>query len=417
MKQNADIPKGYKNSPLGIIPDEWEVKKLGEIGHFLKGKGVPKDKITTEGYKCLTYGDIYTKYNVVMKNVQSFIDEETALTSAELMAGDILIAGSGATSKEIGKSIVYQDSEKAYAGRDIIIFRQKIMDALFLAYVLNGSKSKSQKYKMGQGHSVVHIYSSQLENLLVTVPPLPEQRKIAEILSTCDSAIDLQTQLITLLETRKRVLMRQLMTGKKRLKEFHGKWKKYPYEKLLKTVERPVVWDDNERYKLISVSRHSGGIFFREELYGHEIKVKDLRTVEEGDFIFSKRQIVHGASAMVDQRFAGSKISDSYIAVVPKNADILNIGFFNYFSQQKYFCHQAYISSYGVHGETMTFDFGSFLQLEIKLPPIVEQCAISLLIATADMEIVVAKCKLSILQAQKKGLMQVLLTGKKRVNT
>ena len=417
MKQNADIPKGYKNSPLGIIPDDWEVKKLGEMGHFLKGKGVPKDKITTEGYKCLTCGDIYTKYNVVVKNVRSFIDEETALKSEELMAGDILIAGSGATPKKIGKSIVYQDSEKAYAGRDIIIFRQKIMDGLFLAYVLNGSKSNSQKYKMGQGLSVVHIYSSQLENLSVTVPPLPEQRKIAEILSACDSAIDLHTQFITLLETRKRVLLRQLMTGKKRLKGFYGKWKNFTYEKLLKAVDRPVVWDDNERYKLIGVRRHSGGVFWGKELYGHEIKVKDLRTVEGGDFVFSKRQIVHGASAVVVQGFAGGKISGSYIAVVPKNANILNIRFFNYFSRQKYFCHQAYISSYGVRGEKMTFDFDSFLQLEIKLPPIAEQKAISILIATADMELAVAKCKLSVLQAQKKAMMQVLLTGKKRVNT
>ena len=95
----------------------------------------------------------------------------------------------------------------------------------------------------------------------------------------------------------------------------------------------------------------------------------------------------------------------------------MNIRFFNYFSRQKYFCHQAYISSYGVRGEKMTFDFDSFLQLEIKLPPIAEQKAISILIATADMELAVAKCKLSVLQAQKKAMMQVLLTGKKRVNT
>ena len=72
MKQNTT----YKQTELGLIPEDWEVKKLGELGFFFKGKGVPKTSIETEGkYKCLTYGDLYTKYDYVIKNVKSFIND------------------------------------------------------------------------------------------------------------------------------------------------------------------------------------------------------------------------------------------------------------------------------------------------------------------------------------------------------
>ena len=72
MKQYKEIPAGYKDSPLGIIPEDWQVKKLDELGVFLKGKGIPKDKIKSFGNPCLTYGDIYTKYNFVIKNIKRF---------------------------------------------------------------------------------------------------------------------------------------------------------------------------------------------------------------------------------------------------------------------------------------------------------------------------------------------------------
>ena len=67
-----NIPKGYKTSMVGVIPEKWEIIKLGDIGIFSKGNGVPKDKITSQGYPCLTYGDLYTKYDFIIKNITSY---------------------------------------------------------------------------------------------------------------------------------------------------------------------------------------------------------------------------------------------------------------------------------------------------------------------------------------------------------
>jgi type I restriction enzyme S subunit len=242
-----------------------------------------------------------------------------------------------------------------------------------------------------------------------------EQKAIAQVLSTADAAIHTTEKLISQKILRKKWLMQQLLTGKKRLKGFEGEWKEHSFEKILKVVKRNFDWDENELYKLISVRRRSGGIFYREALYGHQILVKTLRTANEGDFLFSKMQILHGASALVAKEFEGAKISGSYIAVVPKEKNQLNMEFFQWYSQTPYFYHQTYISSYGVHIEKMTFDFDTFLQLEMKLPSIEEQTAIAQVLQAADREISVLKAKAEKLREQKKGLMQVLLTGKVRL--
>lgn len=267
-----------------------------------------------------------------------------------------------------------------------------------------------------QGAGRYKLTKEALSKIPILLPPLPEQRAIAACLSAWDEAIRKTTQLIAQKERQKKWLMQQLLTGKRRLKGFEGAWKKIAYEDLLKVIKRPVEWNENELYNLISVRRRSGGIFLREALYGHQIKVKDLRTVNAGDFLFSKMQIVHGASALVTKEFAGAKISGSYIAVIPKDTKALNMDFFNWYSQLPYFYHQTYISSYGVHIEKMTFDFDSFLALEMKLPSLEEQAAIARVLQAADREIRLLKARAEKMKEQKKGVMQVLLIGKKRLN-
>lgn len=197
------------------IPKHWKIKKLGEIGVFFKGKGVPKNKITDTGFKCLTYGDLYTKYDFVIEGVKSFIDKETALISQEIRYGDICFAGSGETLEDIGKCATFIDDEIGYAGGDVIVFRTE-QNPIVMSYLLNSDIAKKQKFSMGQGHSVVHIYSSQLEMLKLPIPPLEEQKKIAEILLNCDKAIRLTTQIITQLKQRNQGLAQQLLTGEKK---------------------------------------------------------------------------------------------------------------------------------------------------------------------------------------------------------
>jgi type I restriction enzyme, S subunit len=402
-----------KSSKNSIVPDGWEVSLLDSLAK--RGSGHTPDKEFEEyyngGIKWISLADSYRLDKGLIVDTEIEISALGIKKSSAVLhpAGTVLLSRDAG----VGKSAV-MGIEMAVS-QHFIVWRckEKILDNWFLYYWLQFKKEYFERQAVGS--TIKTIGLPLFKKLKILHPKYSEQKAISHILCSIDNVINRNNHLTAQKEQRKKWLIQNLLTGKKRLKGFEGEWKEYSYEKLLKVVKRPFDWDDNELYKLISVRRRSGGIFFREALYGHQIFVKNLRTANEGDFLFSKMQIVHGASALVTKEFAGTKISGSYIAVVANDKKQLNMEFFNWYSQMKYFYHQTYISSYGVHIEKMTFDFDIFLQLQMKLPSLEEQTAITKVLKAADMEIQLLKAKTEKLREQKKGLMQVLLTGKKRV--
>ena len=392
MKQNTT----YKQTELGLIPEDWEVKKLEELGFFFKGKGVPKTSIETEGkYKCLTYGDLYTKYDYVIKNVKSFIND--ASDSQEINFGDICIAGSGETIEDIGKCAVFIDDKTGYAGGDIIIFRSD-ENPLTLSYILNSDLCKRQKYRLGQGHSVVHIYSSQLQNLKIPLPPLPEQKKIADCLSTWDSAIEKQSALINVLTQRKKALMQQLLTGKKRLPGFSDEWKEVKLGEICE-IKKGSQINKIELSSNLGFPVINGGI----EPSGYY----DDWNVAENTITISE-----GGNSCGFINFIKEKFWSGGHCYTLQNLKInINKIFLFYFLKNS----ENQIMKLRVGSGLPNIQQKDIKNFEILLPKIEEQTAIAEILATADRELTLQKEKLAQLQTQKKGLMQVLLTGKKRL--
>lgn len=211
--------------------------------------------------------------------------------------------------------------------------------------------------------------------------------------------------------------MAHALTGKKRLKGFGGEWKPQKISVLFIPVERYVEWDENELYNLISIRRRNGGIFFREPLYGNQIGVKKLKQVAIKDFVISKRQVSHGAWAVIDEAFDGAKISDEYDALAISNPGLLTAEFWNWYCRQPVLTHYANVDSDGVHIEKSIFDYELFKRRKVLIPEsIAEQTAIAQVLQAADKEISLFKAKSEKLRDQKKGLMQVFLTGKIRLN-
>ncbi|MBE9055802.1 restriction endonuclease subunit S [Sphaerospermopsis sp. LEGE 08334] len=196
---------------------EWEVKKLGDIGKFKKGKNLPKKSITQDGQPCVLYGEIYTKYNYYSKVLYSRISYDLAKESIEINTGDILFAGSGETFEEIGKCFAYLGIEKAYAGGDIIILSPNKDDSYFLSYLLNSYQANVQKSNLGQGSSVIHIYTINLKNIEIPIPPLPEQKAIAKILTEMDEEIEALEKKREKYKNIKQGMMQELLTGKTRI--------------------------------------------------------------------------------------------------------------------------------------------------------------------------------------------------------
>lgn len=212
---NGEIPNGYKKTEFGVFPCDWVTdKRLKDIGTFGKGKGLPGEKMISEGVPCVGYGDIYMKYNNFhFEKAKSFVDEETASESQPIQKGTLLFTGTGETAEEIGKCVCYNGDETIYAGGDIITFISNEVNPLFLAYQQYQDFSLRNKASFGQGHSVVHIQRENLEKLHVAYPKsADEQSRIAEILMKWDEAIELEEQYIIILEVRKNSIMKRLLT-------------------------------------------------------------------------------------------------------------------------------------------------------------------------------------------------------------
>ncbi|MDM5176267.1 restriction endonuclease subunit S [Massilia sp. DJPM01] len=217
LKQGVmqDLLTGKKRLP-GFSGD-WEAKQLGEIGTFLKGRGVTRHQSSGGSLACVRYGEIYTRHDDYITEFFSWIARDVALCATRLQYGDILFAGSGETKAEIGKCAAFIDKFEAYAGGDIVIFRAEKSDPLFLGYYLNTSPINQQKASRGQGDAVVHISSGALASIQGKFPTLLEQRAIGAVLFDMDAEIaDLEAQLAKA-RAIKQGMMNQLLTGKIRL--------------------------------------------------------------------------------------------------------------------------------------------------------------------------------------------------------
>jgi type I restriction enzyme S subunit len=196
---------------------EWVVKRLGDVGKFLKGSGVTKDQTRSGTLACVRYGELYTLHNDVVRGFQSWISPEVAATAVWLKKGDILFAGSGETKEEIGKCAAFVSDIEAYAGGDIVILRPNDSDSVFLGYYLNTGSIARQKASRGQGDAVVHISSSALSNVRCKLPSPAEQTAIATVLSEMDTEIAMLETMLTKALQIKQGMMQELLTGRIRL--------------------------------------------------------------------------------------------------------------------------------------------------------------------------------------------------------
>jgi type I restriction enzyme S subunit len=195
----------------------WDVKRLGDVGVFTKGSGIKKDEVVADGLPCIRYGEIYTHHNDHVRVYNSFVTPETAKQSQRLVKGDLLFAGSGETSEEIGKCVAFLWDHEAYAGGDIVILRPIGQSSAYLGYLLNHSSVAVQKSRLGQGDAVVHISARNLARVDLRLPPLPEQTAIAEVLTEMDAELAGLEQRREKTRALKQAMMHSLLTGRTRL--------------------------------------------------------------------------------------------------------------------------------------------------------------------------------------------------------
>ena len=254
--------------------------------------------------------------------------------------------------------------------------------------------------------------------LVIPLPPLAEQRKIAEILSTWDEAITKTERLIAALQARKKGLMQRLLTGQVRFPGFEGEWKIEKFSDILdiqigRTPSRnePLYWDSEKRTKNIwlSISDMQGKFIVdsKEYISDEGIRAAHATLVPKGTVLMSFKLTIGRVAIPVRDVFTNEAIC----AFFPKDKEkLLNRYLYHAISNVRFDkeLDQA------VKGQTLNME--KIRRLELSLPSYPEQLKIADLLDTYDELLTIHAKQQILLKLQKKGLMQRLLTGEIRVS-
>ncbi len=411
MNKDKHIPQGYKDSPLGIIPKEWEVKRLGELCEKI-GSGVTprggQNVYLSQGHPFLRSQNVANGYLLLDDVV--FIDEIThqKQKSTEIELDDVLLNITGAS---IGRSAVATSeivSGNVNQHVCIIRLKDKTLSYYICAFLLSYIGQKQiDSYQAGGNREGLNY--EQIASFKIFIPSSKEIIQIWNYLSLWDTAIEKQSELIEKLKLRKRALMQQLLTGKKRLPGFSGEWKE---------VKLGDVFDErNETMRddlpLLSITGDKG-VIYQSDSDKRDISNDDkskYKRICPNDIGYNTMRMWQGRSALSELE---GIVSPAYTIVTPR--ENVNVRFMAMLIQQPRVVYDFWTHSQGLVSDTLNCKYPDFCQVRVRIPTKEEQTAIAFVLVKADKEIKLANEKLISLKSQKRGLMQQLLTGKKRIN-
>jgi type I restriction enzyme S subunit len=211
---------------IGKTPEKWKRSRLGNLGNFSKGSNISKDDLRPEGYPVILYSELYTKYNRIVNEVTSFIDEEKYAVSNKVLPGVFLFTSSGETKEDIGKCVLYSGDGEVSLGGDMVVFKLNDPNKFhpeFLSYVFNSNYIQSYKTANCRGEIIVHLYEKNLREIRFVYPDLDEQKKIVDVLnqktSQTNEVIKREQTRIELLREYRRSIVTNVITGKERVTE------------------------------------------------------------------------------------------------------------------------------------------------------------------------------------------------------
>ncbi|MFA6322447.1 MAG: restriction endonuclease subunit S [Candidatus Buchananbacteria bacterium] len=403
-----------------IIPKGWQVKTIDDVSLVFKGKGLSKDKIDSSGKnKCILYGQLFTTYNEIIKDAKSRTNSDEGVRSQN---GDILMPGSTTTKAEdlaIASAIL---EDNVLLGGDINILRKKdnTYEPAFLAYYITHHR-KQEVGNFGQGITIIHLYGRDIKKIQLILPPLSEQKKIAEILSTIDDEIKKTSEVISQTEKLKKGLMRDLFTkgiG-------HKKFKK------TKIGAIPEEW---EVLKLSEIAQVERGKFSHRPRNAPEFYGGDIPFIQTGDVVNSNGKISSYTQTLNEKGLSVSKLFKKGTIVITIAANIGDTGILQFdscfpdsligitpsekidsiFLEYYLRTQKEYLNSISTQSAQKNINLEKLKPLPIILPAKDEQEKIAGILLSVDEKILINTKYRKTLRKLKKGLMSDLLSGKVR---
>ncbi len=265
----------------------------------------------------------------------------------------------------------------------------------------------------GTSQSMKNISKESLLTIPVALPPLPEQRKIADILTTWDEALTQLDALIEAQERRKKALMQKLLTGKRRISGFKGQWKRVSLGEALEPITRPVPKPEGS-FLAAGVRSHGKGVFLKPDFKPADIALEELFELKAGDLVVNITFAWEGAAAIVPPEADGALVSHRFPTFGFREGKAAP-SFFRHYIRTKRFVFDCGLASPGGAGRNRVLSKSAFFDIELLLPPFSEQEKIGVILDTVDQQLTLLRAQRSALDQQKRGLMQRLLTGRLRV--
>ena len=392
----------------------WKMKAIGDISDVAGGiqKG-PHREAAANPVRYLTVAHVQ-RNRLRLDDPRYFEVTSAELDRWRLLKGDVLIIEGNGSADQIGRTALFRGEIADCVHQNHVIRVRPYHDEVsgeYLNSLMNSSVGQVSVQLQSSTSSGLRTLSvGKIREMFFPLPPLSEQRKIAEILSTWDEALEKLDALIEAKERSKKALMRQLLTGQRRLKGFSQSWLTTKLETLF--TER--VEQGRADLPLLSITSDRG-IVPRGDVAkrdsSSEDKSKYLR-IAPGDIGYNTMRMWQGVSAL--SALEGI-VSPAYTICTPK--DRIDGRFAAHFFKLRHTIHLFHRYSQGLVDDTLNLKFPSFAVIEVSIPSdLDEQRLIADILDTADQELTVLRNQRATLDQQKRGLMQRLLTGKVRVN-
>ena len=424
------VPAEFKPSALGTIPIRWEVRKLHEIATINDGAH-QTPTYTEKGKPFLRVTDIQSQ-NIDFASIKYIPENEHyELTKrCKPEKGDILLSKNGTIG--IVKVVTWNWDFSIFVSLALIkIIKKDCIHLWYLSKVLESPSIRLQIKERAKQGTVTNLHLEEIREFDILVPPLPEQRKIAVVLSSADRSIAATEKLIAKLADLKKALMQQLLTkgiG-------HTEFKPSPLGQI------PKIWG------CVTLSQHAklkGGYAFSSEDYADDgiqlIRMGNLyqnqldlsrepkylpsyfRT-RYSDFLLSPGDIVISMTGTLGKRDYGyaiqiPQINKSFLLNQRVGKffvdDNINIDYLLFLLHSDSYLDELYTKAGGTKQANLTNQ--QILEINVPLPPLPEQRMIADILSTVDRKLSAAKVKLAKAKDLKQGLMNDLLTGKVRVS-
>ena len=430
MTLNNNIPQGYKQTELGIIPEDWDVKSFSQIFDMYPNNTYPRDCMNeTNGYvQNIHYGDILVKYPSlvdVSKYKVPYLNENINLkTSKYLQSGDVIIADT-AEDDAVGRCIEVKNitTEKIVSGLHTFFCHPIIPFASgWLGYYMNSSNYHNQLLPFITGIKVSSISKASILETKILLPPLSEQKAIAEALSDVDELITALDKKIAKKRFIKQGAMQELLTGKKRLPGFEEEWveKKlgdigYTYSGLTGKTKNDFGQGDAKYITFLNVLANP---ILKDDLF-ESVVVNDnehQNKVQYGDLFFNTSSETPedvGTCAVILSNQENLYLNSFCFGYRLTDDNVLGLYLAYYFRSN---CGRQLMTSLaqGATRYNLSKDLFNFSYITIPKTK-KEQQAIATILSDMDKEIADLEAQRKKYRLVKSGMMQKLLTGEIRL--